>query len=110
MRRVLVLALLAMVLPVAAMADGIQIVNKNGSISISPAGIVSKGSHLHQFNGVIAQPGHDLGSVSFSTGALISGSLQTGGIFSDVGAASERKGRGEGEPAGDHRVELKRGS
>ena len=87
MRRVLVLALLALALPMAAWADGIDLVNKFGSISISAAGITSIGSQLKQFNGVVAAPGHSLGSVSFSTGALIGGSIQTGGTFSDVGSS-----------------------
>ena len=87
MRRVLVLALLALALPMAAWGDGIDLVNKNGSVSISAAGITSTGSHLIQFNGVVAAPGHSLGSVSFSTGALISGSIQSGGTFSDVGSS-----------------------
>jgi PEP-CTERM motif len=87
MRRVVVLALLALALPMAAWADGINLVNKFGSISISNAGITSVGSQLHQFNNVVASPGHSLGSVSFSTGALLTGSIQTGGTFSDVGSS-----------------------
>ena len=78
MRRVLVLALLALALPMAAWADGIDLVNLHGSISISSAGITSVGSQLHQFNGVVAPSGHTLGSVSFSTGALLSGSIAAG--------------------------------
>ncbi len=98
MRRVLVLALLALALPMAAWADGIDLVNKFGSISISAAGITSIGSQLKQFNGVVASPGHSLGSVSFSTGALISGSIQTGGTFSDVGSSFVIIGKGNEVP------------
>jgi hypothetical protein len=98
MRRVLVLALLALALPVAALADDITLVNKNGSISISAAGITSTGSHLLSFNGIQATPGHSLGSVSFSTGALVSGSLQTGGVFSDVGSSFVVIGKGNQVP------------
>src|SRR5260370_99266 len=46
MRRVVVLALLALVLPVAAWADGITLTNQFGSIAISTAGISSHGSQL----------------------------------------------------------------
>ena len=98
MRRVLVLALLALALPMAAWADGIDLVNKFGSISISAAGITSTGSQLKQFNGVVASPGHSLGSVSFSTGALISGSILTGGTFSDVGSSFVVIGKGPQVP------------
>jgi len=98
MRRVLVLAVLALALPMAAWADGIDLVNKFGSISISAAGITSTGSQLKQFNGVVAAPGHSLGSVSFSTGALISGSILTGGTFSDVGSSFLVIGKGPQVP------------
>ena len=98
MRRVLVLALLALALPMAAWADGIDLVNKFGTISISAGGITSTGSQLKQFNGVVAAPGHSLGSVSFSTGALIGGSIQTGGTFSDVGSSFVVTGKGPQAP------------
>ncbi len=98
MRRVLVLALLALALPMAAWADGIDLVNKFGSISISNAGITSVGSQLKQFNGIIASPGHSLGSVSFSTGALTGGSILTGGTFSDVGSSFVVIGKGPQVP------------
>jgi PEP-CTERM motif len=81
MRRVLVLALLALVLPVAAMADGINITNKFGSINITTGGIILHGSQLSQFNGIVAPAGHSLGSVAFTTGALISGTIAGGGTF-----------------------------
>jgi len=98
MRRVLVLALLALALPMAAWADGIDLINKFGSISISNAGITSVGSQLKQYNGVTADPGHSLGSVSFSTGALTSGSLLAGGTFSDVGSTFLVIGKGNQVP------------
>ena len=98
MRRVLVLALLALALPMAAWATGIDLVNVHGSISISNAGITSVGSQLHSFNGVTADPGHTLGSVSFSTGALLSGSILTGGTFSDAGSSFVVIGKGSKVP------------
>lgn len=98
MRRVLVLALLALALPMAAWADGIDLVNLHGSISISNAGITSVGSQLHSFNGIVANPGHTLGSVSFSTGALLSGSILTGGTFSDAGSSFVVIGKGPQVP------------
>ncbi len=93
MRRVVVLAILAlMVAPIAAWADGITIVNKGGLLSLSNAGIVSTSSHLHQFNNIVAPPNGGLGFVNFSTGALVSGSLQAGGVFSSVGSSFVVKG------------------
>lgn len=87
MRRVVVLAILALMLvPMAAWAD-IIIVNKGGSIAISPSGIVSTGSRLHQFNNVVAGPGQALGTVQFSTGALMSGTIQAGAVFSGTGSS-----------------------
>src|SRR6267142_923088 len=99
MRRVLVLTLVSLTLPMAAWADGIDLLNKFGTISISNAGITSKGSQLFQFNGI--NTGHSLGSVSFSTGALLSGSIQSGGTFSSVGSSFKVVGIGNGgQPKG----------
>jgi hypothetical protein len=101
MRRVVVLALLALALPIAAWADGIDLVNQFGSISISNAGITSTQSQLTQFNGIVAPKGKSLGSVSFTTGALISGSIAAGGTFSSTGSTFVVIGKGNfGEPKG----------
>ena len=98
---VLGLALLALILPIAARADGIDLTNQWGTLTITDAGIVSVGSELMSFNGIYATKGHSLGSVSFSTGALTSGSVWTGGTFSDVGSSFLITGRGAyGEPKG----------
>ena len=65
------------------------------------SGITSKGSQLTSFNGIQAPPGHSLGSVSYSTGALISGSIAAGGIFSSAGSTFDVVGKGNyGEPKG----------
>lgn len=92
MRRVVVIALMAMVLPIAASATGIDIVNRFGSISISAAGISSHGSQLNSFNGITAGKGHSLGSVSFATGVCLSGCNASGipgnsAMFSSVGSS-----------------------
>jgi hypothetical protein len=86
MRRVVVLALLALALPMAAWADGIDLTNQYGSLSISTSGITLKLSQLKSFNGITPPPGHAMGSLSYSTGALISGSLAAGGVFSSTGS------------------------
>jgi PEP-CTERM motif len=95
------LALLALALPLAAWADGINLTNEYGSISVSAAGISSTLSQLKTFNGITAPAGHSLGSVTFSTGALLTGSLAAGGTFSATGSTFVIKGSGKyGEPKG----------
>jgi hypothetical protein len=101
MRRVVFLALLALALPIAAWADGIDLTNQYGSISISNAGISSTQSQLKSFNGIVAPAGHSLGSVSFTTGALTSGSLRWGGTFDSTGSTFVVIGKGKyGQPKG----------
>jgi hypothetical protein len=85
--------LVLLTLPMAAWANGIDLFNKFGTITISNAGITSKGSQLSQFNGI--NTGHSLGSVSFGTGALVSGSIQAGGTFSSVGSFFKVVGIGQ---------------
>ncbi len=93
MRRVVVLALLALALPMAAWAD-IILTNQFGTVSVSAAGVSSFGSQLHSFNNVVATPGHSLGTVSFTTGAMIGGTLAGGGTFSSVGSTFNVVGKG----------------
>jgi hypothetical protein len=100
MRRVVVLAVLALLLPTLVWASGITIVNRNGEILMSNAGLQSINSTLIQFNNIKAAPGHGLGTVNFATGALSSGTLWTGGTFSDVGSSFLVVGNGQGVPHG----------
>jgi len=101
MKAAFLLIILALALPLTAFADGILLTNQNGSIAISNAGISSTGSQLRSFNGIVAPPGHSLGSVSFSTGALISGSIAAGGTFSSTGSSFVVIGKGNyGQPKG----------
>ena len=93
MRRVVVLALLALALPMAAWAD-IILTNQFGTVSVSTAGISSTGSQLKSFNGIVAASGHSLGTVSFTTGAMTSGTLALGGTFSSAGSTFNVVGKG----------------
>ena len=93
MRRVVVLALLALALPMAAWAD-IILTNQFGTISVSSSGISSFGSQLKSFNSIVAAPGHSLGSVSFTTGAMNGGTLAGGGTFSSAGSTFNVIGKG----------------
>ena len=101
MKAALLLIALALALPLTAFADGIVLTNVGGDIAISNAGIRSIGSQLRRFNGIVAPAGHSMGSVRFSTGALISGSLAAGGTFSSTGSSFVVIGNGSyGQPKG----------
>ena len=93
MRRVVVLALLALALPMTAWAD-IILTNQFGTVSFASGAIVSTGSQLKSFNGITAAPGHSLGTVSFTTGAMNGGTLAGGGTFSSVGSTFNVVGKG----------------
>jgi len=81
------LALLAVVLPVMARADTIDLTNQFGTVTILASGITSFASELKSFNGTQAGPGHALGRVNFSTGTLATGSLLLGGTFNSAGSS-----------------------
>ncbi len=88
MRRVIAFALLALAMPIAAWASGIDLTNQFGTISISTSGISSKGSELTSFNGFTAPAKHSMGTVSYTTGALLTGSIAGGGTFAGDAASS----------------------
>jgi len=102
LRRVVVLALLALALPIAAWEDGINSFNQGGTIALSNAGVISTNSHLLQFQQIKAPKGGGLGYVNFGTGALSGGTLFGGGTFSDVGSYFNVTGTGgfNGVPKG----------
>jgi hypothetical protein len=80
-----------MTLPNLAFADnGTDFSNSGGTLSGTNAGMSLTGSTLTAVTGLGtgAITTGDLGSVSFTTGALASGSLQMGGTFSSGGAFS----------------------
>lgn len=89
MKRMLLVALLALAMPLVALAsDSIDFTNSGGTLSGSNAGLTLTGSELIAVNGLnnLGLVTGDLGSVTFSTGALISGSLQMGGKFAAGGS------------------------
>ncbi len=89
MKRVALLTLLALALPLAAFADSIDTTNSGGTLTGSSAGLTLAGSELIAANGLngLGLVTGDLGSVSFSTGALMAGgSLQMGGTFAAGGS------------------------
>ena len=100
MRRVVILALLALALPAVALADTMNVTNKFGSISISTSGIVSTKSEIRSLDGVNAAKGHSLGSVWFTTGAFTadtSAGLFGNGTFAGGKGVSSFDVRGPGK-------------
>ena len=89
MKRALMLAILALALPMAAFANNsIDFTNSGGTLSGSSAGLSLTGSELIAVNGLngLGLVTGNLGSLSFTTGALTSGSLQMGGTFAGGGS------------------------
>jgi hypothetical protein len=94
MKRILWIALLALALPMAAFASSgisVDFTNSGGTLSGSNAGLSLSSSELIAVNGLngLGLVTGALGSVTFSTGALISGgpnALQNGGMFAGGGS------------------------
>ena len=88
MKRIVLMALLALALPLAAFANNVDFTNHAGTLSGSSAGLTLSGSELTEVDGIgglgLIQGG--LGSLTFSTGALTSGSLTNGGVFAAGGS------------------------
>jgi hypothetical protein len=102
MRRfAVILGLLALLLPVAAWASGIDLTNEFGTVNISDAGILSSRSQLKSFGNIVAPSGTAMGSVYFSTGAFLGTSIWSSGSFSNVGSSFLITGMGPyGQPKG----------
>ncbi len=104
MRRVILLALLALALPMAAFASsGVDFTNSGGTLTGTNSGFSLTGSTLIAVNGLNGGgliTGSNLGSLSFTTGALTSGSLQMGGMFASGGTFSIIGNGSNGVPNG----------
>jgi hypothetical protein len=90
MKRIVFIALLALALPVAALAGNVGFTNNFGTLAGSDAGLTLTGSELTQVTGLNGGTGiisGDLGTLSFTTGALLTGSLSGGGTFSSTGSS-----------------------
>jgi hypothetical protein len=89
MKRIVLMALLALALPMAVFAsNSIDFTNSGGTLSGSNAGLTLSGSELIAVNGLdgLGLVTGNLGTLSFSTGALSSGDLQNGGTFAGGGS------------------------
>lgn len=88
MKRVVLLALLALVLPVATFASSnVDFTNSGGLLTGTDAGLSLTGSTVIAINGLYGGGlvTGNLGTLSFTTGALTSGDLQMGGTFAAGG-------------------------
>jgi len=89
MKRILFMALLALALPMAAFAGSqVGFTNVTGTLSGSSAALTLGGSVLAVVNGLngLGVVTGDLGSLTFSTGALTSGDINMGGTFAAGGS------------------------
>lgn len=89
MKRLVLVALLALALPLAAFASSsIDFTNSGGTLSGSSTGLSLSGSELIAVNGLngLGLVTGDLGSLTFSTGSLSTGNLQMGGSFNGGGS------------------------
>lgn len=94
MKRMFLLVLLALALPMAAFASSsVDFTNSGGTLTGSSAGLSLSGSSLIAMGGSGGLITGNLGTVSFSTAGLISGNLQQGGTF-DAGGAFTVSGNG----------------
>jgi hypothetical protein len=103
MKRMILLALLALALPMAAFADQVDFTNSRGTLTGSSTGLTLVGSQLiavNGFNGGGLITG-SLGTLSFSTGSLTAGSsLQMGGSFNGGGSFDITSNGTSGLPSG----------
>lgn len=88
MKKLILLVLIALALPMAAFANNsVDFTNDGGTLSGSSASLTLSGSTLvtMAMNGSVTTNNLGLGSVGFSTAGLSSGNLQTGGMFAAGG-------------------------
>jgi hypothetical protein len=83
-KKVLLLAVLALALPLAAFADSqIDITNKGGTITGGASGLSLSGSVLISVGSAV---GSNLGTLTFSTGSFLTGNAQQGGTLAGGGS------------------------
>jgi hypothetical protein len=90
MKRIVLMALLALALPLAAFADTVDFTNSGGVLTGSSAGLTLTGSEITQAVGLGSGALGNDGTLSFSTGAFVGtvGNVSTfagGGSFTIVG-------------------------
>ena len=102
MKRILLLVLLALALPMAAFAGSVDFTNSGGMLNGSNSGLSLSGSTLIAVNG-LGGGGivtGDLGTLTFSTAGLSSGNLQMGATFAAGGTFMINGNGTNGIPSG----------
>ena len=102
-KQIVFLSVLALALPFAAFAgSSVDFTNSGGTLAGTNSGLTLTGSALIAVDGLGGGliTGNNLGTVSFSTGALSSGSLQMGGTFATGGTFSITGNGTSGVPTG----------
>jgi hypothetical protein len=98
----LLILLLALAMPMLAAADEIDLANSGGTLSGSSSGLSLSGSTLVSIadldNGSIITG--NLGTVSFTTGAIVTGSLAAGGTLAQGGTFTITGNGTNGAPSG----------
>jgi hypothetical protein len=97
-KKVVLLAVLALALPLAAFADSsIGVSNKGGTISGNSSGLSLSGSVMISYGSAV---GSNLGSVTFTTGAFLTGDAQNGGTLAPGGSFVITGNGSNGVPSG----------
>jgi hypothetical protein len=102
MKRVVLMVVLALALPLAAFAGNVDFTNTGGTLTGTSAGLTLTGSALTVVDG-LGGGGivtGSLGSLSFTTGALTAGSLTSGGTFAAGGSFTITGNGTSGIPSG----------
>jgi hypothetical protein len=102
-KKIVFLSILTVALPFAAFAgSSVDFTNSGGTLAGTNSGLTLTGSALIAVDGLGGGliTGNNLGTVSFSTGALSSGSLQMGGTFATGGTFSITGNGTSGVPSG----------
>jgi hypothetical protein len=87
MKRILLMALIALALPIGALANSVDFTNHGGELSFGQSGMSLKGSELTEvtgFGGMGPIEGN-LGKLNFSTGKFLSGTAGGDATFKDGG-------------------------
>ena len=102
-KKIALLVVLTLALPLAAFAgSNVDFTNSGGTLTGTNSSLTLTGSTLVAVNGLGGGliTGNNLGALSFTTGALSSGSLQMGGTFAAGGTFSISGNGTDGVPSG----------
>ena len=96
-KRIVMLAVLALALPLAAFANSVDLTNVGGTVTGGAGGLTLSNSVIMVYSGV---SGSNLGSVSFTTGAFTTGNAQNGGTLAAGGSFTVIGNGNNGVPNG----------